>query len=45
MGGLTGIIEHARTGRKERFEGLEAIAGVIGSLMPVEQRTDSGDRA
>ena len=42
VGGLTGIIEHARTGRKERFEGLQAIVAVIGARMPVQQPTDLG---
>ena len=33
-GGLFGIVEHVRTGRKERFERLEAMGGVIAALMP-----------
>lgn len=32
-GGVVGIVEHARTGRKERFDGVEAISGVIAALM------------
>jgi hypothetical protein len=32
-GGLVGVVEHARTGRKERFDGVEAISGVIAALM------------
>jgi hypothetical protein len=32
-GGVTGIVEHASTGRKERFRGVEAISGVIAALM------------
>jgi hypothetical protein len=31
--GATGIVEHASTGRKERFRGVEAISGVIAALM------------
>jgi hypothetical protein len=36
-GGLTGVVEHARTGRKERFEQLESIGRVIAALL---SRTD-----
>jgi hypothetical protein len=32
-GGVVGVIEHARTGRKERFEGVESISGIIAALM------------
>jgi hypothetical protein len=32
-GGGVGVVEHARTGRKERFDGVEAISGVISALM------------
>jgi hypothetical protein len=31
--GVAGIVEHASTGRKERFRGVEAISGVIAALM------------
>jgi hypothetical protein len=41
-GGLAGIVEHVRTGRKERFDGLEAIPSVIATLMPIEERRDLG---
>jgi hypothetical protein len=34
-GGVVGVVEHARTGRKERFDGVEAISGVIAALMRV----------
>jgi hypothetical protein len=46
-GGLTGIVEQVRTGRKERFTRLEEIGGVIASLMPVGEPFDqaSGDGA
>lgn len=30
---VAGIVEHASTGRKERFRGVEAISGVIAALM------------
>jgi hypothetical protein len=44
-GGLVGIVEHVRTGRKERFERLEALPGVIATLMAIGARRDrvSGD--
>ena len=32
-GGVAGIVEHASTGRKEKFRGVEAISGVIAALM------------
>jgi len=32
-GSVAGIVEHASTGRKERFSGVEAISGVIEALM------------
>ena len=32
-GDVAGIVEHASTGRKERFQGVEAISGVIAALM------------
>jgi hypothetical protein len=32
-GDIVGTIEHVRSGRKERFAGVEAISGVIGSLI------------
>jgi len=32
-GDVAGIVEHASTGRKERFRGVEAISGVIAALM------------
>ena len=31
--GVAGIVEHVSTGRKERFRGVEAISGVIATLM------------
>ena len=31
--GIAGIVEHASTGRKERFRGVEAISSVIAALM------------
>ena len=31
--GVAGIVEHASTGRKEKFRGVEAISGVISALM------------
>jgi len=31
--GVAGIVEHASTGRKERFRGVGAISGVIAALM------------
>jgi hypothetical protein len=31
--GVSGIVEHASTGWKERFRGVEAISGVIAGLM------------
>jgi hypothetical protein len=30
---VAGIVEHASTGRKERFRGVEAISGVIAAMM------------
>ena len=33
-GEVVGVVEHAGTGRKERFDGVEAIGRVIASLMP-----------
>ena len=33
VGEVVGVIEHVRTGRKERFDGVEAISGVIAALM------------
>ena len=36
-GRLAGIVEHVRTGRKERFDRLEAIGGVIASLLPTAE--------
>jgi hypothetical protein len=33
VGGVVGVVEHAKTGRKERFDGVESISGVIGALM------------
>jgi hypothetical protein len=32
-GGVVGVVEHVRTGRKERFAGVEAISNVIAALM------------
>ena len=32
-GAVVGVVEHVRTGRKERFDGVEAISGVIAALM------------
>lgn len=32
-GGIVGVVEHVRTGRKERFDGVETISGVIAALM------------
>ena len=32
-GGLSGIVEHAKTGKKHRFERVEAISGVIASMI------------
>ena len=32
-GSVVGVIEHAGTGRKERFDGVEAISDVIATLM------------
>ena len=37
---LTGVVEHLRTGRKERFDDLESIARVIASLL---SRPDSAE--
>ena len=31
-GGVIGVVEHPGTGRKERFEGIEAISQVIAAL-------------
>jgi hypothetical protein len=45
--GVTGIVEHASTGRKERFRGIEAISPVIAALMQglaTSQRDDPPDR-
>jgi hypothetical protein len=44
-GRFAGIVEHVRTGRKERFERLEAIGGVIASVLPTAECRDriSGD--
>jgi hypothetical protein len=42
-GSVAGIVEHASTGRKERFQGVEAISGVIAALMKglaLSQRDD-----
>ena len=41
-GRFAGIVEHARTGRKERFGRLEEIGDVITALLPVEERRDEG---
>jgi hypothetical protein len=45
--GVTGIVEHASTGRKERFASIEAISAVIAGLMQglaTSQRDDPPDR-
>ena len=42
-GEVVGVVEHARTGRKERFDGVEAISGVIAALMRAV--SDPGCRA
>ena len=45
--GVTGVVEHASTGRKERFRGVEAISGVIAALMQglaASQRDDPLER-
>lgn len=39
-GGFTGVVEHARTGRKERFTRLEAIGQLIASLLSRAERPD-----
>jgi len=40
---LTGVVEHLRTGRKERFDDLESIARVIASLLS-RPEPGEGDR-
>jgi len=32
-GHVAGIVEHVRSGRKERFDGVQAISGVIATLI------------
>ena len=32
-GRVVGVVEHVKTGRKERFDGIEAISGAIAALM------------
>ncbi len=43
-GDIVGTVEHVRSGRKERFAGVEAISGVIAALMlNVESRSGTAD--
>jgi hypothetical protein len=44
-GQYSGVVEHARTGRKERFEQVEAIGRVIASLLVSAGRPDGDGRA
>jgi hypothetical protein len=40
-GPLTGTVERARTGEKQRFEGLEAVGALIGQMLASTARQPS----
>jgi hypothetical protein len=44
-GRLTGIVERVRTGQKERFEGLAAIAPLIARMAEADHVQTAGENA
>ena len=42
-GGVSGIVEHARTGQKQRFYGLEAVSPLIARMVENDERTQEED--